>query len=106
MVEKIQESMSSEKRMIYLGDGVGDFCPCLKLKETDIMMPRKGFPVWDLISENKKLIKGEIHEWTDGDELEHVLIHLIKSIIEDEKSNSSQLVSVDCKLQTITVSAH
>jgi pyridoxal phosphate phosphatase PHOSPHO2 len=37
------------KRFIYLGDGVGDYSPSLRLKERDFMMPRNNFPVWDLI---------------------------------------------------------
>ncbi|PIN04502.1 Inorganic diphosphatase [Handroanthus impetiginosus] len=33
IIERIQASFSKEgnKRMIYLGDGIGDFCPSLKL---------------------------------------------------------------------------
>ncbi|KAL5824416.1 hypothetical protein ACOSQ3_020479 [Xanthoceras sorbifolium] len=127
VIEKIQASLSTtttrEKRLIYLGDGIGDFCPSLKLKDTDFLMPRKDFPVWDLIcknNNNKKLVsvKAEIHEWSDGEELENVLLQLINSstvsssMEENNNSNngssSSQLLShVDCnKLQTISVTAH
>lgn len=56
------------------GDGTGDFCPSLKLKQTDYIMPRKNFPVWDLIWQNHKLIKADIHEWYDGQELQHALL--------------------------------
>ncbi|KAK3220166.1 hypothetical protein Dsin_014136 [Dipteronia sinensis] len=115
VIEKIQASLSTEKKLIYLGDGIGDFCPSLKLKETDFLMPRKDFPVWDLICQNKKLIVAEIHEWSDGEELEHVLLHLINSIVSSMEENNnnnngrsrSHLVSaVDCKLKTISVTAH
>ena len=50
------------------------------------------------------LIKAEIHEWTDGEELEHVLLQLINMISLGE--SNAQLISADCKLQTISVSAH
>ncbi|KAK1577414.1 hypothetical protein Q3G72_021583 [Acer saccharum] len=116
VIEKIQASLSTEKKLIYLGDGIGDFCPSLKLKETDFLMPRKDFPVWELICQNKKQFVAEIHEWSDGEELEHVLLHLINSIVSSMEENnnnnnngssSSHLVSaVDCKLQTISVTAH
>jgi pyridoxal phosphate phosphatase PHOSPHO2 len=66
-----------KKRFIYLGDGAGDYCPSLRLREKDFVMPRKNFPVWDLICKDPLLIKAEINGWSDGEELEQVLMHLI-----------------------------
>ncbi|CAK9154373.1 unnamed protein product [Ilex paraguariensis] len=110
IIERIQASMNKEgkKKIIYLGDGSGDFCPSLKLKEGDYMMPRKDFPVWDLICKNRMLLRAEIHEWTDGEELERVLLQLINDISIEEKhtTNSTQLLSGDCKFQTIPISTH
>lgn len=74
--------------MIYLGDGSGDFCPSLKLKDEDYVMPRKNFPVWDLICQNRSLVRAEIHEWNDGEELECVLLKLIETIsLQESRSN-------------------
>lgn len=105
--------MPEEKKIIYLGDGAGDFCPSLKLRDTDFLMPRKDFPVWDLICKSKNLIRAEIHEWTDGEDLQNVLLQIINSsnisTEEEEKDNngdSSKIISVDCKFQKIPVSAH
>lgn len=110
IIERIQASISKEegnKKIIYLGDGIGDYCPSLKLTESDYMMPRKNFPVWDLICRNPMLIKAEIHEWTDGKELESVLLQIIEEIsIEECNGNSAQLFSADCKLRTISIAAH
>ncbi|KAJ4717924.1 Inorganic pyrophosphatase [Melia azedarach] len=109
IIERIQASLAKEgdKTIIYLGDGSGDYCPSLKLEEGDYVMPRKNFPLWDLISRNPMLIKAEIHEWCDGEELEKVLLHLINKIsMEESHNNPSQLISADCKLQTISVAAH
>lgn len=88
IIERIQDSVAAEgnKRIIYLGDGAGDYCPSLKLKEGDFVMPRKNFPVWDLISKNPLLIKAKIHEWTDGEELEKILLSLIETISTDEQA--------------------
>ncbi|KAL3824433.1 hypothetical protein ACJIZ3_020462 [Penstemon smallii] len=108
IIERIQASLAKEgkKRMIYLGDGSGDFCPSLKLKEGDFMMPRKNFPVWDLICENRDLLRAEIHEWIDGEELELVLIKLIEKI-NIQESTSFELLSVDCKFElTFPMAAH
>ncbi|XWS35243.1 hypothetical protein CRYUN_Cryun21dG0109200 [Craigia yunnanensis] len=52
VIERIQASLSMEmkekKTIIYLGDGLGDFCRSLKLADGDYLMPRKNFSVWDL----------------------------------------------------------
>ncbi|OIW15898.1 hypothetical protein TanjilG_04433 [Lupinus angustifolius] len=105
IIERIQNSISPEenKRFIYLGDGGGDYCPSLRLKEKDFMMPRKNFPIWDLICKDPLLVKAEIHEWSDGEDLEQILLHLINKISMEE---SSQIISNDCKLQTLSLSAH
>ena len=104
IIERIQDSISAEdnKRFIYLGDGSGDYCPSLRLKERDFMMPRKNFTVWDLICKDPLLIKAEIRAWSDGEELEQVLLHLINKISVDE---SAQIISSDCKMQTLSVSS-
>ncbi|XP_004510357.1 inorganic pyrophosphatase 2-like [Cicer arietinum] len=103
IVDRIQSSISvlENKRFIYLGDGAGDYCPTLRLKERDFMMPRKNFPVWDLICKDPSLIKAEIHGWCDGEELEQVLIQLINKITIEE---NAQFISSDCKLQNLSIS--
>ncbi|KAG4945109.1 hypothetical protein AAZX31_15G022400 [Glycine max] len=100
IIEKIQDSISSgeKKRVIYLGDGSGDYCPSLRLKDKDFVMPRKNFPVWELICKDPLLIKAEIHEWSDGEELERISLQLINKISLGE---SAQNISADCKLETI-----
>ncbi|KAF3450625.1 hypothetical protein FNV43_RR06714 [Rhamnella rubrinervis] len=102
IIERIQ-SEEEGKKFIYLGDGSGDYCPSLKLKVGDFVMPRKNFPVWDLICKNPMLIKAEIHEWSDGEELGQVLIGLINKISIEE---NAAFISTDCKSQTFSVSAH
>ncbi|XP_050231736.1 inorganic pyrophosphatase 2-like [Mercurialis annua] len=81
IVERIKASMEGKKkRIIYLGDGEGDYCPSMKLTKGDFVMPRKNFPVWDLICQNPAIIRSEIHEWIDGDEFECVLLEIIGAI--------------------------
>ncbi|KAL6559939.1 hypothetical protein OROGR_005056 [Orobanche gracilis] len=111
IIERIQASLTKEgnRRIIYLGDGVGDFCPSLKLKEGDFMMPRKNFPVWDLVRENRAILRAEVHEWTNGKDMEMILLELIEQIKIQERnsSNSSlQLLSVDCMFGSIPIGAH
>ena len=40
--EILAKATNESKRIIYLGDGCGDFCPSLKLREGDCVLPRKG----------------------------------------------------------------
>ncbi|KAF8025687.1 hypothetical protein BT93_F2504 [Corymbia citriodora subsp. variegata] len=102
VIKRMQASVSAEgkkRRFIYVGDGVGDYCPSLKLLAGDFMMPRKNYPVWDLICRNPTLLKAEIHEWTDGEEMEQVLLRLINAILaeeeEEEEIKSGRSVSSD-----------
>ncbi|CAI0462110.1 unnamed protein product [Linum tenue] len=84
IIERIQATIAKEvgnKKLIYLGDGAGDYCPSLKLTELDYVMPRMNFPVWELISRNPILIKAEIHEWSDGEDLEHVLLQIVEGLL-------------------------
>lgn len=105
VMERIQASVAKEgkKKFIYLGDGTGDFCPSLKLREGDHVMPRKNYPLWDLICKNRVHMKAEIHEWSDGEDLERVLLQLINAISMEE---ANKLFSVDCMFGSIPMAAH
>lgn len=107
IIERIRASTFAQgiKRFIYLGDGKGDYCPMLKLSEGDYVMPRKNYPVWDLITSNIGLIKAEIHEWSNGEEQERILLQLInRSVVVDRSSD--QLCAGDCKFQTMPMASH
>eukprot|EP00268_Persea_americana_P021573 TRINITY_DN21511_c0_g2_i2.p1 TRINITY_DN21511_c0_g2~~TRINITY_DN21511_c0_g2_i2.p1 ORF type:complete len:278 (+),score=57.69 TRINITY_DN21511_c0_g2_i2:84-917(+) len=110
IIERIQSSVpkhgDGKKRFIYLGDGKGDYCPSLKLGDGDYVMPRKNFPLWELISSNPLLIKAEVHEWSYGEELGRVLLHLINKAQIEDSTTSAQLISADCKFQTMPLSSH
>ncbi|CAH1448923.1 unnamed protein product [Lactuca virosa] len=81
VLNRIQDSMLESKGVIiYIGDGGGDFCPTLKLGEKDHVMPRKNFPLHHLISKSSVPIKPKVHEWSDGEELNKILLHLINPV--------------------------
>ncbi|KAF5201015.1 Thiamine phosphate phosphatase-like protein [Thalictrum thalictroides] len=103
VIERIRASDSANrKRFIYIGDGRGDFCASIKLNEEDYVMPRKKYPLWELIQNDRQLIKAEIHEWSDGEELERILLHLINKTNNPIGSTSSPMSSADNKFQTTT----
>lgn len=111
VIERIQSSTSDDgkKTFIYLGDGRGDFCPSLKLGEGDHVMPRKDFPLCECISRAPTLIRAEVHEWSNGEELEKILLQLIdltctKDSIKNVKS--SRLNSSECKSSSPRHEAH
>ncbi|KAI4355528.1 hypothetical protein L6164_004291 [Bauhinia variegata] len=114
IIERLQSSLlaaegKNKKKVIYIGDGKGDFCPSLKLKESDHVLPRKSFPLLDLVTKNSNKIEAEVHGWSDGEELEHVLLQIINTAINIEgrnKSNSTAAFSGDCKLGSIPIDAH
>ncbi|KAG8636146.1 thiamine phosphate phosphatase-like protein [Manihot esculenta] len=94
---------NEKTRFIYLGDGNGDFCPSLKLGEGDHVMPRKEYPLWNRLSSNATLVKAEVHDWGNGEELAKILLHLINTISTEENIKSSlsnQLDSSECKTST------
>lgn len=83
-------SENGRRRFIYLGDGNGDFCPTLRLAKGDHVMPRKNYPLWKQICGNLTLIKAEIHEWSNGEELEEILLHLVNTTSTEEISLSNE----------------
>ncbi|PIA45605.1 hypothetical protein AQUCO_01600072v1 [Aquilegia coerulea] len=106
VIERIKGSALADvkKHFIYLGDGKGDLCPSTKLRAYDFVMPRKSFPVWDLICSHPSLVKAGIHEWSSWDDQETILLHLINTIIFDDLRIPSSLIVSDCKFETIPIS--
>ncbi|KAK9102175.1 hypothetical protein Sjap_019429 [Stephania japonica] len=113
IIERIKANAEegNNKRIIYLGDGKGDYCPMLRLKKEYFVMPRKDYPVWELICCDPSKIKAKICEWSVGEELERTLLNLIRLInfVEDHKAgfNDADAVistALDCKFQLVALS--
>ncbi|KAH0941100.1 hypothetical protein HID58_000737 [Brassica napus] len=85
-------------RFIYLGDGGGDFCPTLKLRECDCVMPRTNYPLWKRISDKSSLIKADVKEWSSAEELQRILMQLGVSVGPYCTVGSSVKVGNGCKL--------
>ncbi|KAK3439006.1 hypothetical protein EUGRSUZ_C03661 [Eucalyptus grandis] len=106
VLKRIQAADSEirNRRYIYLGDGKGDYCPCLKLGTRDFVVPRKSFPLWKLIFNDQTLIKAVIHEWSDGEELAAILLDIIDRILMDENTRTGLTASPDDGCKTTPVS--
>ncbi|XP_074269441.1 thiamine phosphate phosphatase-like protein isoform X1 [Silene latifolia] len=85
ILERIQADSKEhgKTKFIYLGDGGGDYCPTLKLGECDYVMPRIKYPLWDRINSDPSLIKAEVHDWRNGEELNSTLLRLINTLSGD-----------------------
>ncbi|KAK7358443.1 hypothetical protein VNO77_00371 [Canavalia gladiata] len=80
VMDQIRGSLPENTRFIYIGDGTGDYCPTLKLKGGDFVMPRKNYPLWNRICSDPKLVNAKVHEWSTGEELEIILLNLINKL--------------------------
>ncbi|KAF2293354.1 hypothetical protein GH714_000984 [Hevea brasiliensis] len=105
VIDQIRASTTQNEktRLIYLGDGNGDFCPSLKLVEGDYVMPRKEYPLWKRICSNATLVKAEVHDWSNGEQLEKILLHLINTISTEDNIRSrlsNQLNSSERRIST------
>jgi pyridoxal phosphate phosphatase PHOSPHO2 len=108
IIEKIISSDNAEPRksIIYLGDGRGDYCPCLKLSKEDYVMPRDEYPLARLISDNTDFVKAKVYRWSSGEELKSTLSELINKLLgRGIANNNLQNLSGECKLEAIPVSS-
>lgn len=107
----MRASLSAEgkKRFVHAGDGTADFCAGLKLEEGEYLLPRKDFPVWDVICKNPMLIKANIREWSNWEEFEAVLLNTVNGFLFADDSSTAaradQVIPVDCKFQQSSISA-
>ncbi|XP_066901794.1 probable phosphatase phospho2 [Halyomorpha halys] len=54
--------------VFYVGDGQNDLCPSLKLRENDLLFPRIGYPLLDLIKSSKE-IKALVTPWATTNDI-------------------------------------
>lgn len=82
VIDRIRGSLpEGEARFIYVGDGAGDYCPTLKLEGGDFVMPRKDYPLWNRICSDPKLVHATVHDWSNGEELENILLNLVNKLV-------------------------
>lgn len=70
-------SAKSRRRraVVYLGDGRGDYCPSLKLRGGDYVMPRAGHPLCDLIAASPPA--AAVRGWAGFEDLARVLLGIV-----------------------------
>ncbi|KYM77891.1 PREDICTED: pyridoxal phosphate phosphatase PHOSPHO2 [Atta cephalotes] len=77
--DKHKQGKSYEK-IVYVGDGRNDLCPILRLSETDLACPRKGYSLIDRLNElsTSMSTKAKIVPWEDGTDLQFRLEQFIE----------------------------
>ena len=52
-------------RIVYIGDGKNDYCPLLRMRKGDLVLPRKGFELEKLIREDgeRSGLKVDVEIW-------------------------------------------
>ena len=64
------------RRVVYVGDGSGDFCPCLRLRASDTVCARSGYPLakkLEAMKDDAKVLDARVAYWEDGAELARAL---------------------------------
>lgn len=68
--EILKEHLEKTKydKIIYVGDGIIDYCPCTLLEEKDDLFPRKDFPLYQKIFEEDHIrnLKCNVISWDNG----------------------------------------
>ena len=68
--------LSSATRVFYVGDGMGDACPALRLGQDDVVLARAGFPLARALGEGGALaasLRARLVQWGTGEELRDAL---------------------------------
>ena len=52
--------------MVYIGDGINDFCAARTLGIKDVICPKQGYCLEKMLKEEEKLISAQIAPWKDG----------------------------------------
>lgn len=89
IVENIKRGFppGNKKRIIYLGDGRGDFCPSLKLEIVDHILAREGYPLLYFLRQYFDHVKARVHGWKDAKDVEECLGQLLRPC--ESKSSTS-----------------
>ncbi|KAJ1420701.1 putative pyridoxal phosphate phosphatase PHOSPHO2 [Ochromonadaceae sp. CCMP2298] len=67
--EGVQEGQEAQRRVVYIGDGGGDFCPSMRLKPTDLVLCRRDWTLHKKCVGAGAAFRATLLPWSDGAEL-------------------------------------
>lgn len=71
VLSEIQTTLGSDDLVLYIGDGGNDLCPCLRLRECDIVAARKDFRLEQRLTSTT--LKAKVTYWNDGKTLSEII---------------------------------
>ncbi|XP_072378701.1 probable phosphatase phospho2 isoform X6 [Diabrotica undecimpunctata] len=85
-ITEMKKEGTNYEKVVYCGDGMNDFCPILRLNETDLACVRKGFKCEDIIRKSKegtykdasgitRVVNCEVFYWNNGDDILSFIKH-------------------------------
>ncbi|XP_029157515.1 pyridoxal phosphate phosphatase PHOSPHO2 [Nylanderia fulva] len=79
-IDERREQGRRYERIVYVGDGKNDLCPILRLSQTDLACPRKGYALVETLSKlpRDSTTKARVVQWDDGRDLRHNLEQILK----------------------------
>ena len=77
LTEHCQNSGVSYDVVVYVGDGTNDFCPTLRLHETDIVFPRRSFSLDKRIAEGRDKVAAMVRPWDTGFDIMNALKEIL-----------------------------
>lgn len=66
---RLAAAASPRPRVLYIGDGSGDVCPCLVLAQGDTVCARAGYPLAEALASRAEGVLANVVLWADGKEL-------------------------------------
>ena len=63
----------------YVGDGVNDFCPTLRLRETDLVFPRRNFGLDKHIAKGRDKVAATVRPWDTGFDIMNALKEFLRN---------------------------
>ena len=77
----LSTTSSSLPRIIYIGDGSGDLCPCLRLNNQDIILARENYPLYKKLHDPliKPYVLAKVVPWNDGKVIHDTIMGFLKN---------------------------
>ncbi|XP_049573110.1 pyridoxal phosphate phosphatase PHOSPHO2 isoform X2 [Syngnathus scovelli] len=75
-------------RVFYVGDGTNDFCPASCLRGGDVVMPRKGYALEELLEDKRDALHASVIAWSSGTQILHELQASLNSTIQTNGSEA------------------
>jgi len=64
----------------FVGDGEPDFCPTLRLRETDMVFPRRNFPLDKHVAEGRDKVAAMVWPWETGHDIMNALKEVFMNV--------------------------